>query len=90
MKNRFRVAVWLFKTFENEITCGLKRDAVVKVGSHVLVLIVFSVLFVDNRSHALHGFADLRFRHHPMVQPIRNVLTGNPTGRAVFPSSRCC
>src|SRR5690606_27178989 len=56
----------------------------VEAGRHRPVGRVAGVLLVDHRRHALHHVHDLGLVDDAVVQPVGDVLRGDPAGRPVF------
>ena len=84
VQNRFGVAIGLQGAFKDQFARGLKGVASGQIRSHWLVAGVRLVLCVDHRRHSGEGLSDLLLAHNPMMQPVGNMLTGNPQRGPIF------
>src|SRR5687767_8593402 len=78
------VAVRLLPSGEDQVQRGLEGRAALEVGTHRPVARLVGVLLVDQRRHPGEGLADLGLGDQPGVQPVRDLLAGDPQGRAVL------
>ena len=62
MEYRLSVSAGLIDTFENQVTCSGKCNALVKVRRHWCVCRISCILAVDDFSHATHGVHHLALR----------------------------
>src|SRR4051812_9135442 len=75
-QNVFRVAVRLFAALEDEVAGGLEGDTV-EIRRHRAVQRIAGVLLVDHHRHALERLHHLLFGDDAMLQPVRQMLTGD-------------
>ena len=83
MQDRFGVAARLLPALEDQLPRGQERVAV-EVRRHRGVGLVVGVLLVDHLGHPAQGLVDLLLGDHTVVQPVGDVLRGDPAGRAVL------
>ncbi len=83
MQQRLGIPTRLRQSLEHQLSRGLVGRAL-EVAGHGGVELVPGVLLVHLGGHALEGFFNLRFGHHPMVQPVGHVLAADAQGGAVF------
>src|SRR3954447_23281579 len=72
------VPVGLLPSGEDQVQRGLERRAALEVGAHGLVARLVGVLLVDQCRHPGEGLADLGLVDQPVVQPVRDLLAGDP------------
>ena len=84
VQHGLRVAIGLRPAFEDQLVSSLVGKVVIKVITHSAVAAVSGVLLIYLDGYSSQTGHHLRFATDAMVQPVRQVLTGDPQCRPVF------
>ena len=87
MQERLGVAVRLLSALEHEVKRRAKSDAGLVIVTHAPIGGIAGILLVDDRGHAPEGLFDLRLCRNAVLQPVGDMLAGDPERRAVFHQS---